>query len=359
MSLPLAQTLKTPPESLCILRLSAIGDVTHVLPIVRTLQNHWPNTKLTWIIGKAEAALLSDIDGVEFIVFDKKEGLLAYRKLFKILSGRRFDVLLHMQAALRASITSLLIRADTKVGFDKPRSRDFQQWFSKNHIGGNPRVHVIDTFFQFLQTLGIEKRELRWDIPVSKDDIAFAQKILGNKPTLVINPCTSVRANNWRNWGIDRYAAVIDYAVKTYQLNIVLTGGPAAEERAFGESIVKKAQTPVNNLIGKSSLKQLQAILGAAHAVIAPDTGPAHMAAATGVPVIGLYASSNPQRTGPYSSLKWTVDKYPQALQRFNQQDVASAAWGKRVRAADVMDLIEVNDVTAMLDKVMYDNPVR
>ena len=134
--------------------------------------------------------------------------------------------------------------------------------------------------------------------------------------------------------------------------------GPAKEERAFGEAIAEQAHTTVNNLIGKSSLKQLQAVLGAAHVVIAPDTGPAHMAAATGVPVIGLYASSNPQRTGPYSSLKWTVDKYPQALKQFNQQDVASAAWGKRVRAADVMDIIEVNDVTAMLDKVMHDNPI-
>jgi heptosyltransferase I len=77
------------------------------------------------------------------------------------------------------------------------------------------------------------------------------------------------------------------------------------------------------------------------------------MAAATGVPVIGLYASSNPKRTGPYSSLKWTVDKYPEALQQINQEDVDSVSWGKRVRADDVMDIIEVNDVTAMLDEVM------
>ena len=349
---------KSPPESLCILRLSAIGDVTHVLPIIRTLQAQWPTTKITWIIGKAEATLVSDIEGVEFIIFDKNGGRHAYGKLRKALTGRRFDVLLHMQAALRASIASLMIRADIKIGFDKKRARDFQHWFSNARISGEPRVHVVDTFFQFLQTMGINERIMQWNIPVSKDDSAFARQALSGKPTLVINPCTSVRANNWRNWGIKRYAAVIDYAANTYNLNVVLTGGPAKEERAFGEAIAEQTHTTVNNLIGKSSLKQLQAILGAAHVVIAPDTGPAHMAAATGVPVIGLYASSNPQRTGPYSSLKWTVDKYPQALKQFNQQDVASAAWGKRVRAADVMDIIEVNDVTAMLDKVMHDNPI-
>jgi heptosyltransferase I len=342
-----------PPESLCILRLSAIGDVTHVLPIVRTLQSVWPTTKITWIIGKAEATLVSDIKNIEFIIFDKNDGWKAYRKLYSTLSGRRFNILLHMQAALRSSITSLIIHADTKIGFDRARSRDFQYYFTNACITGNPRVHVIDTFFQFLKSLGIDEQILRWDIPVSEKDITFARQSLGDKPTLVVNPCTSVRANNWRNWDIERYAAVIDYAAVNYDLNIVLTGGPAKEERSFGDAIADSAHTSVTNLIGKSSLKQLQAILAAAHVVIAPDTGPAHMAAATGTPVIGLYASSNPQRTGPYSSLKWTVNKYPEALQKFDQQEVRNVAWGKRVRAAEVMDIILVNEVTDMLDEVM------
>lgn len=347
----------SPPESLCILRLSAIGDVTHVLPIVRTLQSCWPDTKLTWIIGKAEAALVSDIDGIEFIIFNKNEGRRAYSKLRRELSGRRFDVLLHMQAALRASIASMMIRADIKIGFDRSRSRDFQHWFTNATISGPTRVHVIDTFFQFMQTLGIDERIMQWDIPISEDDITFAQKTLDGKNTLVINPCTSARANNWRNWDIKRYAEVIDYAAETYNLNTVLTGGPAKEEREFGEAIAAQSKKPVNNMIGQSTLKQLQAILGAARVVIAPDTGPAHMAASTGVPVIGLYASSNPQRTGPYSSLQWTIDKYPEALQKFNQQDIKDATWGKRVRAADVMDIIKVSDVTAMLDTVMRTFP--
>ncbi|VAW51111.1 ADP-heptose--lipooligosaccharide heptosyltransferase II [hydrothermal vent metagenome] len=342
------------PKSLCILRLSAIGDVTHVLPVIRTLQNHWPETKLTWIIGKAEASLVDDIEGIEFIVFDKSEGRQAYFRLRKTLKGRRFDVLLHMQAALRASIASLFIRADIKVGFDKNRSRDFQHWFSKKQISGDSRVHVIDTFFQFLKTLGIDQQVLQWNIPTSHEDKIFAAETLENKPSLVINPCTSVRGNNWRNWKIERYAAVIDYAASTYKLHTVLTGGPAIEEREFGEAIIAKANAPVNNMIGCSSLKQLQAILGAAEVVIAPDTGPAHMAAATGVPVIGLYASSNPLRTGPYNSLKWTVNKYPQALMQYDNQDVQTAKWGQRVRAADVMNLIKVVDVTMMLDEVMH-----
>ncbi|MBL4712039.1 MAG: glycosyltransferase family 9 protein, partial [Gammaproteobacteria bacterium] len=251
--------LDTPPESICILRLSAIGDVTHVLPIIRTLQKVWPTTEITWIIGKAEAALVSDIEGIQFIVFDKKNGWQEYAKLRATLSKKRFTVLLNMQAALRASIASLIIRADTKIGFDKARSRDFQHLFTNASISGDARVHVIDTFFQFLQTLGIDEKVYRWDIPVSDDDVAYATQTLGDKPTLVINPCTSVRANNWRNWDIQHYAATIDYAAANHNLNIVLTGGPAKEERAFGDAIADQATTPVTNLIGKSTLKQLQA----------------------------------------------------------------------------------------------------
>src|SRR5215472_1754583 len=99
------------PESLCVLRLSAVGDVCHTLPVVRTLQAAWPSTRITWIIGKLEAGLVGDIPGIEFIIFDKSQGLGAYGGLRRTLAGRRFDLLLHMQMSLRASAASLLVRA--------------------------------------------------------------------------------------------------------------------------------------------------------------------------------------------------------------------------------------------------------
>jgi len=98
-------------QSICILRLSAIGDVTHVLPVINAIRKHQPQAKITWIIGKLEARLLKDFEGVEFIVFDKKGGFDAVRQLRKTLKGRRFDVLLHMQVAARANLLSKLIKA--------------------------------------------------------------------------------------------------------------------------------------------------------------------------------------------------------------------------------------------------------
>ena len=93
-------TTAPPPASLCLLRTSALGDVTHVVPLVRTLQARWPETRLTWLIGRLEHKLVGDLDGVEFIVFDKREGRAAYRAVREQLDGRRFDALLHMQVAL-------------------------------------------------------------------------------------------------------------------------------------------------------------------------------------------------------------------------------------------------------------------
>ena len=100
--------------------------------------------------------------------------------------------------------------------------------------------------------------------------------ITGQQKYVVINPCSSARKNNWRNWPEDRYAEVIDYLhIKHYQ--VILTGGPAAMEIEFGQRIGALAKTPVIDMIGKTSLGELLALLSNATFIIAPDTGPAHM----------------------------------------------------------------------------------
>ncbi|MCK5003332.1 MAG: glycosyl transferase, partial [Gammaproteobacteria bacterium] len=117
-------SLSNPPKNVCILRLSALGDITHALPVLRTLQKRWPNTAITWIIGKTEYQLVKDIEGVEFITFDKSQGLAAYKAIRQELKARHFDVLLHMQLSLRASAISFFVHADIKLGFDKERAKD-------------------------------------------------------------------------------------------------------------------------------------------------------------------------------------------------------------------------------------------
>lgn len=341
----------SPPESLCILRLSAVGDISHTLPVVRTIQQTWPQTRLTWIIGKSEYQLVYDIPDIEFILFDKKAGWRAYADVRRHLRGRRFAALLHMQMSLRASALSLLVHSPIKLGFDRQRAKDMQWLFSNHKIAFQPGQHVIDSFFGFSEALGIKDKHLRWDIPIPEEARATLREHLpGDKPYLVISPCSSMA---YRNWDPLRYAAVADYAYTQHGLAIVLSGGPSAIEHEFGRIITEQCRCPLTNLIGKTTLKQLLALLEAATLVIAPDAGPAHLANAVGTPVIGLYATTNPERARPYNWPELVVNRYPEAVHWKYGKAVEALPWGIRVRDAGTMERITVEDVTAMLDKFL------
>ena len=346
--------LKAPPKNICLLRLSAIGDVTHVVPVVRNLQRMWPEIEITWIIGKAEYSLLKGLGGVEFIIFEKNKGLSAYRDLRKKLKGRKFDVLLHMQVSLRASLASLLVRAPIRVGFDKARAKNAQWLFTNHRIAETPRQHVLEGFLEFARILGISDTTIEWNIPIPAEDrIKTSHWVDENCSFLVINPSSSMRIRNWRNWDAQAYAEVADYASENYNLLTVLTGGTSSEEKEFAAKIDKLIKSRTINLVGKTSLKQLLALLEKAVFVISPDTGPAHMANAVGTPVIGLYASSNPERTGPYNFSGLTVNCYPEAVRKVLQKSVQEVPWGKRVRDPQIMNLIQVEHVKKRIDQVV------
>ncbi len=349
----------TPPRSICLLRLSAIGDCSHVVPVVHTLREHWPETTVTWIVGKTEYGLVGDLPGVEFIVVDKGDGLFgAVRKLREQLADRHFDLLLHMQASWRANLLSTAVRADTRIGFDRPRARNGQRWFTHRAIPGPSRVHVLDGFFQFLQAAGLEARTLRWDLPVPAAAEAEVADHLPDRPFLAISPCSSIRARNYRNWSASQYAAVAEYAYQEYGLALVLTGGPTALEREFAAAIAAATSAPVADLVGRTSLKGLLAAVRRASVFVGPDSGPLHLANACGVPVVGLYATSNPQRTGPYLNLEHVANRYPEALKAEIGQPVESVRWGRRVRNPEAMDWITVADVAGRLDAALAQHGV-
>ena len=340
------------PASLCILRLSAIGDVSHVVPVVRNVQAHWPETRITWVVGKTEHQLVGDIDGVEFIAVDKADGLFgAVPKLKDRLADRRFDVLLHMQASWRANLLSMAIRADTRIGFDTPRARNGQWLFSNVKIRGPHRVHVLDGFFQFLDAAGLHQREPRWEIPVPAEAARRAAEWLpAGRRFLAISPCTSARARNFRNWSPERYAAVADHAWNAHGLELALTGGPTALEREYAEAIAARVSSPVTDLVGRTSLKELLAVLGRAAVFAGPDSGPLHLANAAGTPVVGLYATSNPERTGPYLHIGRTANRYPEAISDEFGKGVDQVRWGQRVRRPDAMERITVEEVNTAID---------
>ena len=296
---------------------------------------------------------MKDIAGIEFLVFDKRQGLAGYRDLHRQLQQHRFDALLHMQMSLRASVIALLANSPIKLGFDRQRAKDLQWLFTNQKIRYQPEQHVIDSFFGFTEALGIKDRIYRWDIPIPDSARDFARQHLPpDKPILVISPCSSMAYRNWTKAG---YTRVAEYAYERHQMTIVLTGGPSPIEQEYGDAICAAAQVPIINLIGKTSLQQLLAILEAARVVISPDAGPAHLATAVATPVIGLYAATNPDRARAYFSAEYVVNRYPEAVHSQYGKPVAQVPWGSRVRKAGTMARIEVSDVTVMLDKCLDD----
>ncbi|MDH3417845.1 MAG: glycosyltransferase family 9 protein [Gammaproteobacteria bacterium] len=343
--------LTEPPQAVCIIRLSAIGDTCHTVPVVRALQDAWPQTAITWIVGKVEHSLLEGLEGVEFIILDKTKGWAGYREVRRALRGRRFPLLLHMHASLRANIVSTLVSAKVRLGFDRARARDHQWLFTNKRLPPTPQQHVMNGLFEFADALGVPHGKPHWDIPLGDADREFAaEHVDGLRPTLMISPCTGQRFRNYRNWSVERYANVADYAAAHYGAQIVLTGGPTELEREYGERISANVFEPTTNLIGRTTLKQLLAIIERATVVLCPDSGPAHMATAVGTPVVGLYATSNRYRTGPWASQHLVVDRYPQAVAAEFHKRVEDLRWGERVRDPGAMDLIEVADVTRKLD---------
>ncbi len=334
---------------ICILRLSAIGDITHVIPVILSLQEQLPGVKITWIIGKIEAKLIGDMPGVEFIIFDKKTGRRGYSDLRKQMKDRKFDALLHMQVAFRANLASACIRAKIRVGYDKARSKDLQSLFINRRIAPAQQQHVRDCLASFLEPLGLQAAPPKWLIPLTESDHEFArQHLASERKNLVISPCAS---HVLRNWPPERYAQLADHAARAHGMKILLVGSPAPFEADFCAAIEAAMKEKVHNICGKDTLKQLTALMSHADLVVAPDTGPAHIASAVGTDVLGIFAASNPNRSGPYNSLKWCVNRYPEALQKFTGKTVAEARWGAKAEFEGAMELVTVEDATVMLDK--------
>jgi heptosyltransferase I len=347
-------SFKPPLQSVCLLRLSAIGDTCHALAALRAFQAAWPQTRFTWIIGKLEAKLMAAVlPEIEFITFDKGATLKELWRLRAALRGRRFDLLLDLQLSFRASLVSGLIHAPIKLGFDRERARELQWWFTNARIEPAANEHVLDSFLGFARACGIDPAQPFWDLTLPADALEYARGIVSDeRPTLVVSPCSSHTA---RNWSAERYAAVADHAASVHGMRVVLAGGRSAIELQMGAAICAVARAAVVNQIGKDTLPQLLGLLARSTVLLSPDSGPAHMATMVALPVIGLYAATNPARAGPYYSRQWCIDKYDAAAQKFLGRPAAQIPWTTKIERPGVMDLISVGEVTDKLDALMAD----
>ncbi len=346
--------MASPSSSLCLLRLSALGDVTHVVPLVRTLQAARPGAPIHWIIDKGGQKLLDGLPGVTFHAYDKKSGVAGMKALRAQLPAGGFDALLQMQVALRANILSAFIPARRRIGYDRSRSKDLHGLFINERIPDRPGIHVLDAIGSFCEPLGLKQTTVSWDLAVPAEATAWAQAQWEDdgRPVLMISPCSS---HERRNWYPDRYAAVANHAARQ-GWRVVLCGGRSELERRTADAIQAQLEHPALDLVGKDTLKQLPALLARAALVMTPDSGPMHIANAMGTKVLGLHAASNPHRSGPYSDRRYCVDRYDDAARKYLGKPASALKWGTKIEFDDVMQLITVDDGIAAFERYVADH---
>jgi heptosyltransferase I len=149
------------------------------------------------------------------------------------------------------------------------------------------------------------------------------------------------------------YALVADHAAARHGLRVLICGGRSDLELEVGQRIERLMSQPCVNLVGKDTLLEFLATLQRATALLSPDSGPAHMATTVGTPVIGLYAATNPARSGPYFSREWCVDRYEAAAHRYRDRAATGLPWTTKIEEPGVMDLVTPPAVIERLDALM------
>lgn len=335
-------------QSICIVRLSALGDTLMLVPLIRTLQANFPNASITWVISRPAYDLVAGMDGVEFIVINKPNSPADYWRFKKQMRARHFDILLAVQASFRANLLYPLITASRKIGYDALRAKDGHGWFIHESIRPG-HDHTLDGFLKFADALGIKEKVIRWDLPIQQVSREWARAQLpASRPIVLINPAASKAE---RSWLIERYIDVIKHVQSRWGAQVVLTGGPGDYDKTMGEAI--SGAVSVINLIGKTVPQQLLALIEQADVLLCPDTGPSHMGAAVATPVVALHAVTSADVSGPYIYRHLAVDCYPEALKTVLKSTPETHIWGTHAHGDDTMRLISVDAVIAKLDSVL------
>jgi lipopolysaccharide heptosyltransferase I len=301
--------------NILIVKLSAIGDVIHTLPALTALRRHFPDAQIDWLVESAAADLVQGHAALsrvliwrrrEFVHFLKAGRLPSAVRLFSSLllqlRDTRYDLILDFQALLKSSLWIFLARGRRKAGFGQGMEHS-----EKSHLFLNERIpvismeiHALDRGLSLLQALGISDPQILYDLPIGKKDAAAAQQLLLedgvqlDQPLVAMNPVAK-----WptKLWTANRFEALAERLLeKGFQ--VVFTG--SKEDRALIEEMAGKLGSSVIRLEGRTSLKILAAVYRSASVVVATDTGPMHLAAAVGTPVVALFGPTAPWRTGPY-----------------------------------------------------------
>jgi len=300
-----------PNGELCVVLLTGLGDVIHGLPVVNAIRDRHPGVRITWVAEPMPAGILHEHPSVdEVVVYRKKEGLRGVMRLRRDLR-RRFDVTLNLNVYTKSVWPTLLSGAPVRWGFDRARSFEGVWLASNRRLPPRPRAHTQDMFLEFLDAVGVPRPDpLEWRLTFTPEERAAQsawREPLGDRPLAAIVPAS---ASHKKDWLAERWAAVAAALEHDFGYRVVLAGGPGQRETAIAREIAGRSGIDPVWALG-DGVRRLAWTLDACSLVLAPDTGPVHIARALEVPVIGLYGHTTPGRVGPYRAYQdlW-VDRY-------------------------------------------------
>jgi lipopolysaccharide heptosyltransferase II len=331
------------PKKILILLHGSIGDVTRALPLAGLLRRRFPEATLAWSVEPASLPLVELCRAVdEIIVFDRPRGITAFLRFLKTIRARRFDLVLDMQRHLKSGLISRWSGAPSRLGFHRSNTKEFNWLFNNRYIpaSGDDTPKILH-YLKFAEYLGIEPMPVEWNLQLSAEDHASAERLLrGARRDLGV----LFIGSRWesKRWFAAQIAASAAEIHRRHGIDVVFLG--ASADQALGDEAETLAQGKVINLVGRTSLRAAAAIIARARFCLGPDTGLMHIAAAMGTPVVSLWGATDPIRTGPYGFDDLVI---------YGKAD-CSPCYRKTCSIGRIcMQSIDVGAILAMVDKAL------
>ena len=345
--------------NILIVKLSAIGDVIHTLPALNAVRNYYPNANITWLVEEDAASLVYGHKALNRVIISKrKRWLKALRSLsllntikevygfIKVLRDTRYDMILDFQALLKSGILIAIARGRRKIGFGKGLEHmEYSYIFLNERIPAvDMEIHALSRGMMLLNAVGIPTNEIEYKLPVSNDDREKVDELMkkhgikGVGSLIAINPVAKWESKLWPN---ERFSRLADTIIDEYDAKIIFTGGP--EDRPIIQDIMSAMKGRALNLAGHTTLKMLAALYEKTVLVISTDTGPMHLAAAVGLPVVALFGPTAAWRTGPYGAGHHII----------TAESECSPCFKRHCETIDCMSQISVKQVMDAVKKII------
>lgn len=289
-----------------IVLLGAIGDVTRALPLLMRVRRGYPQAQITWAVEPAAATLVQKHPALDrVIVFDRPGGAPAFLRFLREVRAVRADLALDLQRHLKSGVVSWMSGAPRRLGFHRHNSREGNWLLNTDAIEPLPHFSSkLQQMLVFADWLGLEASPVDFGLHLDDDEEREVEALLADvrQPFLAAFVGSSCES---RLWFSDRTARIIE-AMAARGLSSVLVGGPGDAD--FAAAVERAAGVRVVNLAGRTSLRHLVGVFRRATVVFGPDSGPMHIAAATGKPVVSLWGATSARRSAPWGSESHAIE---------------------------------------------------